>query len=598
MTESGAARSPWLGPASLLPIAIALAVAAAFFHQQLYADRIGADYAYFLPRLLDGYYWYTNNGLSPHWYTAAFCGGLVAYADAQSMYYSLFQFLAHYAGPLDAAFIGVIAYAALGGVGMSLLLHSVFGISRASAALGGAMFVANGFFWTRALTGHLTWAEFMLVPALAGLLLRPHSLGISYSGATLAGLLLASMVYAGALVVAIPSLYAVTVLMAIAGLAGRGTEWLAVARGSAIAAAVALAVSASKLVAVLAFAANFPRDYYPLPGFESLSTMLTTLAQGLFAPGFTPLRDSGSLLVNTGKILVSREEFDFRVGPIPPLLIAWALLRGRAQIARAWSMHPPGANAALVLVVLLVLFPIVGNLHAPGWTQWLKSLPVIGSMSLLLRFWAAYVPMLIVIAIVLAEHSGVLRPLRVRAVLLVLTLLWIGARSWDIGIVAAYEPRAISAAHARVAQGREAPRIDIVGVYVDASGTPVLPVGRDDIIARNASQLRCYQPQFGYFLERFPAGPLRSGSLFAESDGRLNMKNPACYSEGEANGCVPGDHFRTGEIASARSLASYRPFDSAFSMRQKVANWLSLLALVAALAWLARPAILGAWPGR
>lgn len=204
----------WLAPITLATLVVGLR-----FFQSFYSATIGDDYSYSFPRLLDGYYWFRNNGVVPHWYTAAFCGGLVAYADAQSMYYSVFQLLTIAFGPRHAIFCGIVLHAVAGGLGMIWLLRSGFGTTRFAASLGGVLFISNGFIWARAMIGHLNWVEFMLVPLITALLLQTRLGGTRHAGGVLAGLVLASFVYAGALPSLFPALLAVTLLIAIAVLA-------------------------------------------------------------------------------------------------------------------------------------------------------------------------------------------------------------------------------------------------------------------------------------------------------------------------------------------------------------------------------------------
>src|SRR3989338_4882337 len=66
---------------------------------------LGHDYAHVLPDLLDGYFWFTNNGLfEPFWFTPAFCGGQPQLADPASVYYSVAQLLTFILNPLTSLY--------------------------------------------------------------------------------------------------------------------------------------------------------------------------------------------------------------------------------------------------------------------------------------------------------------------------------------------------------------------------------------------------------------------------------------------------------------------------------------------------------------
>lgn len=129
--------------------------------------------------------------------------------------------------------------------------------------------------------------------------------------------------------------------------------------------------------------------------------------------------------------------------------------------------------------------------------------------------------------------------------------------------------------------------IDYIGVFVNEKGEAFSPVGRDDVMTVNVSQLRCYQPQFGYYLERFPLGGLVGGSIYTDKNGFLNLKNPLATRRARQS-CEPGTHFKGSELGSARAFASYESYAPDFSFRQRLANGLSLATVLGALGWLTR----------
>jgi hypothetical protein len=107
------------------------------------------------------------------------------------------------------------------------------------------------------------------------------------------------------------------------------------------------------------------------------------------------------------------------------------------------------------------------------------------------------------------------------------------------------------------------------------------------MIARGGSQLACNNPIFGYRLEHFPLESLHLGSVFAERNGVLNIKNPACYTYPLQNNCAPGDHFSATQIVQAQAFVNYLPFPFNFSPGQKIANLVTLVTLAALAAFFA-----------
>ena len=144
-----------------------------------------------------------------------------------------------------------------------------------------------------------------------------------------------------------------------------------------------------------------------------------------------------------------------------------------------------------------------------------------------------------------------------------------------------YDPGPTVHAYHRLRGGMPLPQISGIGVYRDGQGSVVLPVNRNDALSQGYSSLYCYNPAFGYRLERFPLKDLHPGPVQDIRDGQFNIKNPACYVYPKENDCSPGDHFREDQIEAMESFVSYRPFAFNTSSAQKAANALTLFGLAA-----------------
>ena len=81
--------------------------------------------------------------------------------------------------------------------------------------------------------------------------------------------------------------------------------------------------------------------------------------------------------------------------------------------------------------------------------------------------------------------------------------------------------------------------------------------------------------------------PLHVGSIYIESDGYLNMRNPACYVYPKENDCEPGDRFRGSQKEDLKNFASYKPYAFKVSIYQKIANHTSVLAFLICILYLA-----------
>ena len=136
-------------------------------------EHTGHDYSYYLPALLDGYFWYITNGLLEiPWFTPSFCGGSLNYININSGYYTVPQFITFFYDPLTAVRFTFILFACVGFIGFYLLLHRTFFVSRVVSFLGAGLFLFNGFYAHRMSIGHLFIHPFMLLPLVTFALLR------------------------------------------------------------------------------------------------------------------------------------------------------------------------------------------------------------------------------------------------------------------------------------------------------------------------------------------------------------------------------------------------------------------------------------------
>jgi hypothetical protein len=103
---------------------------------------------------------------------------------------------------------------------------------------------------------------------------------------------------------------------------------------------------------------------------------------------------------------------------------------------------------------------------------------------------------------------------------------------------------------------------------------------RQNGLAHGYSTASCYDPLFGYRLEKLPYGKIRLARAMSDMDGVLNVKNPACYVYPQANQCHPGDQFTVAQSAEAVKFLNYEPFEYRQPAGAVLASWLSLLTLL------------------
>jgi hypothetical protein len=572
-------RSAW----PCLALLIAAAAAAAFFVWTIArffpnpAGRLGYDYGLFLPWLLAGVFWHTVNGsLAPPAFVASFCGGIPFLFNPQSLYYSLPQWLAFWVPPVRGLLISWEAFGLAGGIGMYALLRRVFLASVPASLLGAVIFLLNGFYTTRMIIGHATYHGTMLLPAIALTMVPPRS-GIPRPAlamrSVLTGLLLAYLFYSGGTNTILPMLLALAILALILSYAGRWHRNIAVIAG--VGCVLCLALCAYKLLPALAFAANVVR-----PVALRMSGNLIGLIGGAMVSLFVPQVLSH---LDPARLIVDRVELEYGVGLVPLLVLspaAWTVLRH----GRPWLGNGRRQQWILLSIAALLTLPILVNFDGLGLRWLLLHLPVVRSMSVMLRFWFAYIPVLCVLTALAFDRLIWTPSARAgwSAAAILLTLSQSAATDMTYYTGQLYDPAPIEAAYGKVRMGEAVPAITRIGDPWLANGQQE-GSSRNDAMVDGISAYPCYEPMFGYRMQVFRQGRLALGPVLESRDGRLNLKNPACYVFPGANSCTPGDEFTTSQKPAAEAFAAYQPYHYAWPLWQYVAAAISAAACITCL---------------
>lgn len=552
--------------------------------------KLGHDYQYNLPLLLDGYYWFLANGFwSVPWFTPSFCGGMPLMANPATFYVSAAQWFTFVVDPLNAVRLTFFLFAALGFWGMYFLLRRVFVTSRWSALLGGGIFLFNGLYGWRMVVGHMEFHAFMLTPGIGYFLLKKEPAGFGRRAWLVArnvictSLMLSYAFMSGMTQLIVPSLIAV---VAIAGLAWLTpgvnvdfAEFLFRLTGAGLG---AIGLSASKLVASLSFLANFPRDSYLLPGVDGLGKLIFFIVEMLSVGG--AYVDADSMIANSQWSL-GRHEFEFGLTVVPFVLMGLGLLLASGWRRVGITVIDRRKLPYLLLCLLALSIPLALNYYSPSWNQFLKTVPLIKNLSNFFRWLIIYIPFIVILAALAVEKTPLLARFGPYVVGASLALVVVQNISTDTAYYhdQPYDPEPVVAGYWQTRDSGRPPTVSTLVVSRDDAGQPALTQARNDVLIHGQSQLLCYEPMFGFRLEFFPFKSIQPGPTLAERDGLLNLKNPACYLYPQENSCTPGDHFRTDQRGAAERFVNFQPFPYHLSRWQRLADNLNRLCLFAVL---------------
>jgi hypothetical protein len=541
---------------------------------------VGTDYRYFLPYLLSGTQWISQNGwLTIPYFTPDYCGGVPWLANPQSIFYSLPQFLTLLTNPVTAINWTAVIFATVGAAASYGLFRRCFGGSLQGASLVFALFQLNSFLLFRIAIGHLTYDIFGLIPALCWLVLLPAPEGLSVqtklirtAGAIIAGgAVLAMMVYAGATNYVIPAVLSVVAVLLIhqARAGWRWGPWCTLV-GAAL---WALPLSAVKLFPAYIFIRSYSRPYIPDYLFSDPIRFVKVLSASLFAPGVLP--NSLSPIYGSPHTM-GLHEFEYGVSIVPLLLIPAAILLNARKPSRPQHLF---AWIGLALVVAIPIALTVGN---EAWGQTLLKIPIINNNTTFVRWWSIYIMPLIIAAGL--SFDRVFRDTRTRDVMLGAGILLVVAQvtSRDLSyyerennLFGLYDPTPVVAAVGRVSAGVFLPEISQVGTPPPDGPKRSVTNDTNDGLIWGISAYPCYETVFGYFGysgELFPAHQLRVGPVNFEVDGHLNLVDPRCYLSSEEGVCPAGALFREDERSDVAKFTSRQPLPWRRPMWQRVAE--------------------------
>jgi hypothetical protein len=553
---------------------------------------LGHDYSYFFPNLLDGYYWFLENGIFRiPWFSPAFCGGVPAFPNPQNIFYSFPQFLTFAVGPLFGVFLTVIIFAWFGYIGVYLLVHKIFAVNRLISSLAATIFLMNGFFFNRMVIGHLAFHAFMLVPLICFFLLIPikdqwprtRRLAAFLCFSVVSGLIWSYMFYSGMTAIMIPVILGVLAIGCLdVYLKGNSRSFW---DRFVLSGLLSLAISSVKLLPGLAYLNNFPRNNYKIPGTHVVDG-IELILRSLMLPGTWSFSPG---IIRNYQWTPQIHEYDYNVTPFPFILIVigiiyffhdkkWIGLKNRTLMQ--W-LHA-------VLFIIILGIPYALNLFAPWWHDMLKLLPVIKNSSTMIRWLIIYIlPILVVMALLINRTEAMRKISSLIFVVGVATVIIINV-SQPSGYYQDqnYKPGNILDAYYNQRAHGGHPRINNVFVFTDIDGNPRKMGFGNDAIAIKASQMLCYEPIFGYRLEQYPLKSLEPGSITIQKEGVLNLKNPVCYVYPAENNCSPGDHFTMTQTDDMLKLAAYHRYKFNVPIKHGIAVLISSITLILSIFYL------------
>ena len=552
--------------------------------------KVGHDYGFFIPRMLDTYLHSKVSALAIQWYTANFGAGTPAYPNPQYLQFSLPQFSMFVINPWLALMFSLVGYAVFGFLCFYLFLHDEMGWINAACVLGASFILANGFFLEHAIVGHVGFQHFPLLGAIL-LLAFTKRIGFLPAG-ILIGLIVAMIVNQAGFVVLIIFLLSLLLLLPLLFLLRpeiyRSRWYAALLTGGLF----AILLSLSKVSAILAFMRFFPRiieDQYAQSYLQGITGMLRQLSGFNFiAPYYlltgTKLEELSTFFRQGAGAQFGIWEMDMSLSPGLLVLLLLGLGYGLYRIVK----NRPGISwdkGAAALILCVGIWLVTDLTLAQGWLYNLvKPLPVLRSLHANVRFTSVFIfPLALLGAYVfhrLFQGRKWTNPTAVILGLSTLVMLSLYLAIPEDVHIRSFNLKSALPVYAQIDKG------------LNFTLQNVAEITDMQVFIEQDSNLAAQDPMFGYTGEYFKPKAV-VGPILTLKDGHYNLTNPASFVFPEENNLQPFDLFREDQKSNLELFINHRQPKLAISSWQRFADSVSILTLTASVLYLAFAAIKG-----
>lgn len=490
--------------------------------------------------------------------------GLFAFPVTFSGWLDYFQY-----SPIEVAYINFLFFAIVGFWGAYTLSRKVFGCGVEGAFLGAALYMFNGFYASRIIIGHPYYAV-MLLPLAVLLLARNQQFSPKWMGEVTHGIGFGLLLFfawnTGLMYVAATFAFSLMALLCLAGLAGVPAERMLLRGlvGGIVFFGWAWLDLSQSLFSIAVGTAVAQRKSYSMQGFESLWAAIQFTWEAIF---IGPADIDKRYLANVVNLSVwqGKHELEYGIG-LPALFLMVLALTWRLQ---TWLKSDhflrldwwKSKSLWLVGFSLLMVFPWVYNTYSPLTNDLWKSVPLLGATTSPERTYFIYTAVLCVLI-----GWGVDKCFP-RQWLLMSVVIGVGAtigyafsRDNTYYVNQPYDVRPVEEAWKLLKQGGSLPPISKISVFVNAQGNIVHDQMSEvnERLVGNQS-MGCYVPGYSSApIERVKT--LHPGSVWDESNGVFNIKNPACNTWPKENKCEPGDHFKVEQRDWVERFVNYQPY--------------------------------------
>ena len=254
------------------------------------------------------------------------------------------------------------------------------------------------------------------------------------------------------------------------------------------------------------------------------------------------------------------------------------------------------------MLFLIFLIPIFLNINFLNQFELFEKIPVLKSNWVRFRWMSIYIiPIIIISGFIIQNLNFNISQKKKLAITMIFILLiqnFIKDKSWYFNDLK-YDTKNVMEFTAKLTSDKIT-EIKGPAILMDEFGSPKHVDNKNDMFFFSYSPLTCYQPIFGYGLEKLNAEKivfnfkrnLENNSYFLFSNkldtnnGDFTFFNPSCFLFPKENNCLPGDTFKISEKEKLIKFTNYDKFKFEQNILQKISNFVSIFAFVGCLLYL------------
>ena len=556
---------------------------------------LGHDYEYFIPSFIFGKIWFLNNFLSVPWFTPSICCGIPFYADPQSMYYSIPQIIFLIFNPILSVKLIFLFLSALSYMGMFLLVNKNFKFDIYTSLLCASLFLFNGFFVYRAISGHVAYLSYIFIPIYCFFLIQSYENQLknksSFVYLILSSIIFANFFHSGSG----PIIFIILIsILSVLSFYSLFIQSLKIFVRFVLSVFLGILISLSKITAVLFFLNNFPRNY-PTTEFHSFFSFVKTFFLSFFVqPDQEYFNDNLTSMFPFGL-----HEIEFGVSLVPLILIFFIFFLNKKKFKLNYQ-----SIYFFSLIIIIFLIPVLLNVNFLNQFQLIQKIPILNSTWVQSRWMAVYIlPIIIVSGLIVRNldfNTTQKKYLTIFFISILLVQNFMRDNNWHFNEARHYNVEKANNFSMNISKNK---KFEIFGpaILMNQNNTPKIVNNKNDMSFYNGfSPLTCYQPIFGYGLEKLNARKIIFGSKevfsdnsyllysnkFDNKDNHFAFFKPSCFLFPKANNCLPGDLFKVSEKEKLIKFTTYKKFDFKQNKLQIISNYISILTFISCLLYL------------